>query len=110
MSWSVVLIIFVVIVVLLVVLAVYDLLQRKHAVLRNFPVVGHLRYILEAVGPELRQYIVTDNNQERPFSRDDRRWVYSTAKQQNAYFGFGTDNDLDQSRNYTIIKLSLIHI
>ena len=107
MSWSVVLIVFVVIFVLLVLLAVYDLLQRKHAVLRNFPVVGHLRYILEAVGPELRQYIVTDNNQERPFSRDDRRWVYSTAKQQNAYFGFGTDNDLDQSRNYTIIKQSM---
>ena len=107
MTWSVVLIIFVVIFVLLVLLAVYDLLQRKHAVLRNFPVVGHLRYILEAVGPELRQYIVTDNNQERPFSRDDRRWVYSTAKQQNANFGFGTDNDLDQSRNYTIIKQSM---
>jgi glutamate synthase domain-containing protein 2 len=107
MSWSVGLVALVVVVALLVLLAVYDLVQRKHAILRNFPVIGHLRYILEAVGPELRQYIVTDNNEERPFSRDDRRWVYSTAKQQNAYFGFGTDNDLDQSRNYTIIKQSM---
>ena len=48
----------------------YDLLQRRRAILRNFPIVGHLRYALEAFGPELRQYIVTSNNEERPFSRD----------------------------------------
>ena len=48
----------------LVVVAVYDLVQRKHAILRNFPVIGHLRFILEAIGPELRQYIVTDNDLE----------------------------------------------
>jgi hypothetical protein len=50
----------------LVVVACYDLTQRKHAILRNFPIVGHFRYWLESVGPELRQYIVTDNNEERP--------------------------------------------
>jgi len=66
-------------VVLAVVLA-YDLLQRSHALLRNFPLIGHLRYLLEAVGPELRQYIVTDNDEERPFSRDQRRWVYSSTR------------------------------
>ena len=80
---------------LLALVAVYDLVQRKHTVLRNFPVIGHLRFILEAIGPELRQYIVTDNDEERPFSRDQRRWVYATAKKQNPYFGFGTDNDID---------------
>ena len=47
---------------------VYDLLQRKHAILRNFPIIGHFRYLLETLGPELRQYIVTDNNEERPFT------------------------------------------
>ncbi|MCA8941626.1 MAG: FMN-binding glutamate synthase family protein [Planctomycetes bacterium] len=88
----------------LVMVAVYDLCQRRHAVLRNFPIIGHFRYILEAVGPELRQYIVTDNDEERPFTRDERRWVYSSAKLQNNYFGFGTDNDLEQSPNYLIIK------
>ena len=41
----------------------YDLGQRKHAILRNFPIIGHCRYWLESVGPELRQYIVTDNNE-----------------------------------------------
>ena len=63
----------------------YDLLQRQHAILRNFPVIGHFRYWLEAVGPELRQYIVTDNNEERPFSRDQRRWVYASSKHENNY-------------------------
>ena len=49
-------------------LATYDLVQKKHALLRNFPLLGHGRYVLEAIGPELRQYIVTDNTSERPFS------------------------------------------
>ena len=83
---------------------VYDLTQRQHAILRNFPVVGHFRYWLEAVGPELRQYIVTDNNEERPFSRDQRRWVYASAKRENNYFGFGSDNEMEQQAGYLIIK------
>lgn len=82
----------------------YDLFQRKHAILRNFPIIGHLRYLLESVGPELRQYIVTDNDEERPFSRDERRWVYSSSKRVNSYFGFGSDNDMEVSPNYLIIK------
>src|SRR5918994_1952861 len=85
-------------------LAAHDLRQRRHAILRNFPVVGHFRYLLESVGPELRQYIVTSNDEERPFSRDQRRWVYASAKLQNNYFGFGTDNDLEGHVGYPIIK------
>ena len=88
----------------LVLLAVYDLLQRRHAILRNFPIIGHFRYLFEAVGPELRQYIVTNNNEERPFNRDERRWIYASSKKQNSYFGFGTDQDLELSPNYLIIK------
>jgi glutamate synthase domain-containing protein 2 len=84
--------------------AVYDLVQRKHAILRNFPIVGHLRYLLESVGPELRQYIVTSNQEERPFSRDQRRWVYASSKLQNNYFGFGTDAELENSPNYIVVK------
>ena len=82
----------------------YDLAQRQHAILRNFPLVGHFRYWLEAIGPELRQYIVTDNNEERPFSRDQRRWVYASAKRENNYFGFGSDNEMELQSNYLIIK------
>jgi glutamate synthase domain-containing protein 2 len=90
----------------LVAIAVYDLSQHEHAILRNFPVIGHFRYLLEGVGPELRQYIVTDNNEERPFNRDQRKWVYATAKGDNTYFGFGTDNDLELAQNYLVIRQS----
>ena len=93
MSWW--LIALLVVVGLVVAVAIYDVTQRRHAVLRNFPLIGHLRFLLERIGPELRQYIVTDNDEERPFSRDQRRWVYSSAKLENPYFGFGTDTDID---------------
>ena len=91
-------------VALVVAVAIYDVTQKKHAILRNFPIIGHFRYIFEAVGPELRQYIVTGNDEERPFSRDQRRWIYASSKKENNYFGFGTDNDLEQSPNYLIVK------
>lgn len=89
-------------ILILAAVVIYDLTQKRHAILRNFPLVGHLRYLLEKLGPELRQYIVTSNDEERPFSRDQRRWIYSSAKKENNYFGFGTDNDLDTARNYVI--------
>jgi glutamate synthase domain-containing protein 2 len=91
---------------LLTVVAVYDVSQRRHAILRNFPVIGHLRYLLEAFGPELRQYIVTNNNEERPFSRTQRRWIYASSKRQNNYFAFGSDNEPEASSNYLIVKHS----
>ena len=87
-----------------VTVVIYDLLQKRHAILRSFPIIGHFRYILESIGPELRQYIVTDNDEERPFSRDQRRWVYASSKKENNYFGFGTDNELETAANYVIIK------
>ncbi len=85
-------------------LAVYDVLQRRHAILRNYPVVGHLRFTLEAFGPELRQYIVTSNDEERPFSRDERRWIYTSAYDRDNTFGFGTDNHVDTTPDYIVIK------
>lgn len=87
-------------------LAAYDLVQRKHSILRNFPVIGHFRYWLEMVGPELRQYIVTSDNEERPFSRSQRRWVYASSKRENNYFGFGTSLDLERASNHLIVKHS----
>jgi glutamate synthase domain-containing protein 2 len=84
--------------------ATHDLVQRKHAILRNFPVIGHLRFQLERFGPELRQYIVTGNDEERPFSRDQRRWVYASSKLENNYFGFGTDNDVENAPAWPVIK------
>src|SRR6476661_2302353 len=84
--------------------AAHDLLQRRHALLRNFPVLGHGRYLVELIGPELRQYIVAGNDEERPFSRDQRRYIYASSKGVDNYFGFGTDNDLEHAQDYPIIK------
>ena len=88
----------------LLILAVHDVLQSRRAIVHNFPVVGHLRYLIEGLGGPLRQYIVTGNDEERPFSRDQRRWVYASAKKQNNYFAFGTDNDLEMSPSYVVIR------
>ena len=71
-----------------------DILQRKHTISHNYPVVGHLRYMLERIGPELRQYIVANNREELPFNRSQRSWVYASSKRQNNYQGFGTDQDI----------------
>jgi glutamate synthase (ferredoxin) len=89
----------------LALVAIHDLTQKRHAILRNFPIIGHFRYWLEAIGPELRQYIVTSNDEERPFSRDQRRWVYASSKKENNYFGFGTDNDIERP-GYILIRHS----
>jgi glutamate synthase (ferredoxin) len=104
MEWYIAGTVVALLVFLIIVIAVRDVLQKKHAVLHNFPVLGHFRYMIEKIGPELRQYIVARNDEERPFSRDERSWVYASSKNENSYFGFGTDNDLERSPNYLIIK------
>ena len=90
----------------LVAVAVHDLTQTSDPVLRNFPILGHGRHILAELGPKLRQYIVASNDEERPFTRDQRNWVYRSAAKGNNYFGFGTDNDLEKTPGYLIIKQS----
>ena len=88
----------------LLVVALYDvLIQKKHTIRHNFPVVGHIRYWLETIGPELRQYWVANDKEEMPFNRDERKWIYASAKDQNANFGFGTTEQL-YSIGYPIIK------
>jgi hypothetical protein len=84
----------------------HDLRERRHAIVRNFPVIGHFRYLLESVGPELRQYIVTSNDEERRFSRDQRRWVYASAKRELNTFGFGSDNEMEQIDSLVVFKHS----
>src|SRR5215217_10256 len=83
--------------------AVRDLRQRKHALLRNYPLLGHARYMLESIGPELRQYLVAGNNEERPFTRDQRRWVYASAKKENNYSGSATDNATEYAAGYASV-------
>ncbi|MFC6707363.1 hypothetical protein [Flexivirga alba] len=85
-------------------LAAHDLWQKNHSLLRNYPVIGHARYAIETIGPELRQYVVASNDEERPFSRHQRAWIYASAKGENNYVGFGTDNNVEDEEGYPIIK------
>ena len=82
------------ILIILFIIAVRDIFQRKHTISHNYPVVGHIRYILESIGPELRQYLVANNREELPFNRIERGWVYASSKGENNYEGFGTDRDI----------------
>ena len=81
--------------IVLLLIAIRDIfLQKKHTISHNFPIVGHLRYMLEKIGPELRQYLVANNREELPFNRIERSWIYASAKKENNYEGFGTDRDI----------------
>jgi glutamate synthase domain-containing protein 2 len=87
-------------VVALALLAAQDLLQRRHAIRRVYPLIGRLRYFFEDFGPELRQYIVTNDLEERPFNRQQRSWVYQSAKGVNSAVGFGTQHDLHRPGSF----------
>lgn len=83
------------IIIIILIVAIRDIFfQRKHTISHNFPVIGHFRYILERIGPELRQYLVANNREELPFNRIERGWIYASAKKENNYEGFGTDRDI----------------
>jgi glutamate synthase domain-containing protein 2 len=77
-----------------VVIFIQDITNKRQTIKNNFPVVGRIRYLLESIGPELRQYIVANNRDELPFNRGERSWIYASAKRENNYQGFGTDKDL----------------
>ncbi|WP_190185796.1 FMN-binding glutamate synthase family protein [Streptomyces cirratus] len=79
---------------LLAVTALHDLVQRRHSVLRNYPLLGHMRFALEALRPEIQQYFVERNFDGRPFDRDTRSIVYERAKGTDAEEPFGTELDL----------------
>ncbi|WP_462248657.1 FMN-binding glutamate synthase family protein [Ekhidna sp.] len=72
----------------------YDILQKKHAIRRNFPLLGNLRYILEGIRPEISQYFIETNSSGVPFSRNSRSLVYQRAKSQLSTMPFGTQKDV----------------
>lgn len=71
-------------------LGTWDLLQRRRSVRRNYPLVAHIRYCLESIGPEIRQYFIESDTEERPFSREQRAVVYQRAKRQLDEKPFGS--------------------
>jgi glutamate synthase domain-containing protein 2 len=76
------------------VLGTIDLIQTRHAVLRNYPIAAHLRFLLESIRPEMRQYFFEDEKHAMPFSRDKRAVVYQRAKMQLDKRPFGTQYDV----------------
>lgn len=77
-------------------LGLRDLLQKRHAIQRNYPVLGHVRYLVEAVRPEIRQYLFEGDSEALPFSRAQRSLVYSRAKNEASEKPFGTLQDVYQ--------------
>ncbi|TWE07923.1 FMN-binding glutamate synthase family protein [Rudaeicoccus suwonensis] len=75
-------------------LAARDLIQRKHSILRNYPVIGHMRYLLEGIRPELQQYFIERNWDGRPYDRDTRSVIYERAKGIHGEQPFGTERDV----------------
>ncbi|MDV2981497.1 FMN-binding glutamate synthase family protein [Glutamicibacter sp. HZAU] len=81
---------------LLVLLGIRDLSQKKHAILRNFPIVGHARYLFEFIRPEIQQYFIERNTDGRPFSRDTRSLIYARAKGADSHKAFGTELNVNE--------------
>jgi len=77
-------------------LFISDITQKKHGVLRNYPVVGHLRYFFEELGEYFRQYFFSSDREEMPFNRATRAWVYRMAKNEGGTIGFGSTYDMHQ--------------
>ncbi|NNM22723.1 MAG: FMN-binding glutamate synthase family protein, partial [Flavobacteriaceae bacterium] len=95
------------ILIVLAIIALRDVLQKKHTISHNFPIIGHVRYIFESIGPEMRQYFVANNREELPFNRIERSWIYASAKKENNYEGFGTDRDI-YAHQHIFINNSMI--
>ncbi len=76
---------------------VHDLLQTQHAILRNYPILGHMRFLLEFIRPEIRQYFIENESEAAPFSRAQRSLVYARAKGQSDKRPFGTQLNVDET-------------
>jgi glutamate synthase domain-containing protein 2 len=75
-------------------LGIHDLVQRRHSILRNYPLLGHMRYLLEKIRPELQQYFIERNYDGRPYDRDTRTSIYERAKGIKDEQAYGTERDV----------------
>ncbi|TKA90689.1 FMN-binding glutamate synthase family protein [Halopseudomonas bauzanensis] len=90
-------------------LGIFDLLQRRHAVRRNYPILGNIRYLVESIRPEIRQYLIESDNEQLPFSRAQRSLVYARAKNQTADTPFGTLKDVNHT-GFEFISHSMLPV
>ncbi len=98
-----------ILVIPLIGLGIYDMLQKKHAILRNFPLLGHFRYLLEAIRPEIYQYFIESDTEGKPFNRLQRSVVYQRAKKVRDTVPFGTQRDV-YAVGYEWINHSIVPI
>jgi len=91
---------------ILLIVGVYNASQEKHAILRNFPVLGYFRYLFEMIAPEIQQYFIERSTDGKPFSRNQRSLVYQRAKNIDSSTPFGTQLNLN-TENYEGIKHSI---
>lgn len=92
---------------LLVLIGIRDLFQARHSVLRNYPVIGHVRWLVEMIRPEIRQYLIESDSDATPFSRSQRSLVYRRAKEAPSDHPFGTLMDV-YADDYEFIQHSLV--
>lgn len=82
------------ILILFILLFIYDITQKEHAILRNYPIIGHFRYLLEKLGVYFRALFYAKDWEELPFNRATRTWAYEAAKNVDTTIGFGTTRDI----------------
>lgn len=82
-----------------------DVTQKKHSILRNYPVIGHLRFLFEKQGEYFRQYFFSGDRDEMPFNRATRTWVYKNAKNEGGIVGFGSTNDLREPGSIIFVNV-----
>lgn len=88
----------------IIMLGIRDIVQKKHVILRNYPILGHARYLLEEIRPEIQQYFIETFDNGKPFSREQRSIVYQRAKGDVDTAAFGTQHDV-----YEVGKEWLLH-
>ncbi|HLR03108.1 MAG TPA: FMN-binding glutamate synthase family protein [Virgibacillus sp.] len=81
---------------------VFDQRQKQHSILRNYPVLGRIRYIFEKAGPEFRQYLFNNNNEGKPFNRREFEYVYKAAKYNSRMIGYGSERDFTDDGLYIV--------
>ena len=92
-------------------IGIYDIHWSKHLVTRNYPVIGHLRYMFEFIRPEIQQYFIATNQSGRPFNRETRTMVYDRAAKEEGVLPFGTQQDITtigyESANHSMAPTKL---
>jgi glutamate synthase domain-containing protein 2 len=87
---------FITLALVFVLIGLYDLFQKQHAILRNFPLIGHLRYLFEMIAPEIHQYFIESDTDGKPINKNHRDYIYERAKDQNGTHPFGTELDINE--------------